>query len=138
MGEVQKGREITNHEPISLETYGGKVHVEWDPEGAVSPLGQLPFFIEYLKVSGLYDNFIEKCPLQYSSPNAPGIRDVMGTLLLSILSGHHRYAHIIDKNFLFVGRSILSRLLCVKKFLPQDVGCFADYSAEGIWQHLFY
>ena len=70
------------------------IHVEWDPEGAVSPLGQLPFFIEYLKVSGLYDNFIEKCPLQYSSPNAPGIRDVMGTLLLSILSGHHRYAHI--------------------------------------------
>ena len=94
MGEVLKGREIINHESISLETYGGKVHVEWDPQGEVSLLGQLPFVIEFFKVSGLYDNFITTCPLVYSSPNAPGVRDVMGTLLLSILSGHHRYAHI--------------------------------------------
>lgn len=45
MGEVQKGRRIINHEPISLETYVGKVHVESDPQGTVSSLGQLPLFI---------------------------------------------------------------------------------------------
>ena len=29
-----------------------------------------------------------------TSPNAPGKRDVLGTAVLSILSGHQRYAHI--------------------------------------------
>lgn len=57
-------------------------------------MGQLPFFIEFLKVSGLYDDLVTECPLSYTSPNAPKVRDVIGTLLLSILSGHKRYAHI--------------------------------------------
>lgn len=35
-------------------TFGGRIHVEGDPFAAVTPLGQLPFFIEFLKVSGLY------------------------------------------------------------------------------------
>jgi len=116
MGEVQKGREIINHEPISLETYGGKVHVEWDPEGAVSPLGQLPFFIEFLKVSGLYDDFMKTCPLQYSSPNAPSVRDVLGTLLLSILAGHHRYAHISAIRFDGVNPGLLG----MEKVVSED------------------
>ena len=79
---------------IGIETYAGKVHVEWDPQAAVTPLGQLPFFISFLKASGLYDQFVETCPLSYSSPNAPDKRDVLGTLLMSILAGHQRYAHI--------------------------------------------
>ena len=28
------------------------------------------------------------------SPNAPAKRDILGTLLLAILAGHQRYAHI--------------------------------------------
>lgn len=29
---------------IEVETFTGKVHVEWDPTAAVTPIGQLPFF----------------------------------------------------------------------------------------------
>ena len=29
------------------------MHVEWDPTAAATPLGQLPFFIEFLKLGGL-------------------------------------------------------------------------------------
>jgi hypothetical protein len=60
----------------------------------VTPLGQLVFFAQYLKASGLFDPWVEECPLQLSSPNAPPKRDVLGTAVLSILSGHQRYAHI--------------------------------------------
>ncbi len=116
MGEELKGAELVKQEPISLDTYGGKVHVEWDPQGAVSPLGQLPFFIEFLKVSGLYDNFIATCPLSYSSPNAPHVRDVMGTLLLSILAGHHRYAHISTIRFDGVNPGLLG----MEKVISED------------------
>ena len=37
----------------TAETFAGRVHVEWDTSGHVTPLGQLPFFIEYLKQAGL-------------------------------------------------------------------------------------
>jgi hypothetical protein len=40
MGNVLKGDEIVNHSPISLDTSDGKVHVEWEPQSAVSSLGQ--------------------------------------------------------------------------------------------------
>jgi hypothetical protein len=30
---------------VSLDSFAGPVHVEWDSEAALTPLGQLPFFI---------------------------------------------------------------------------------------------
>jgi len=39
----------------------------------------------------------------------------------------------IDKNLLLVVGSIRNVLLCVKNFLPQDVGYGADECAEGAW-----
>ena len=66
---------------VGIDTYAGKVHIEWDPQAAVTPLGQLPFFISFLKVSGLYDDFVATCPLSYTSPNGPSKNDVLGTLL---------------------------------------------------------
>ena len=68
--------------------------MKWSPEATVSSLGLMPFFIEFLKTSGLFEQWVEDCPLQYSSGNAPAKRDVLGTLLLSVLAGHWRYAHI--------------------------------------------
>ncbi|MBK1648975.1 transposase, partial [Rhabdochromatium marinum] len=70
------------------------MHVEWDPQAAVTPFGQLPFFIDFLHVSGVFDAWVESCPLQLKSPNAPENREILGTLLLSLLAGHQRYAHI--------------------------------------------
>jgi hypothetical protein len=72
---------------VSLDSFAGPVHVEWDTEAALTPLGQLPFFIDFLKGGGLFDAFVADCPLHYTSPNAPKKRDVLGTAMLSILSG---------------------------------------------------
>ena len=80
--------------PLPVDTYGGRIHVEWDPQAAVTPLGQLPFFIEFLKTAELFAPWVRDCPLRDQSPHAPQAIDVLGTLFLSILSGHHRYAHI--------------------------------------------
>ncbi len=80
--------------PLSLDTFAGKVQFRWVPDAEVSSLGQMPFFIEYLKTSGVFENWVNDCPPQYTSPNAPQKRDVLGTILLSVLAGHWRYAHI--------------------------------------------
>jgi hypothetical protein len=45
-------------------------------------------------MGNLFDPWVEECPLQFISPNAPSNRDILGTLLLSVLAGHNRYAHI--------------------------------------------
>ena len=79
---------------LRADTFGGRVHVEWDPTAAATPFGQLPFFIEFLKLGGLFDPWVGDCPLTLTSPNAACKRDILGTLLLAVLAGHQRYAHI--------------------------------------------
>ena len=78
------------------DTFAGRIHMEWEAgeRAAVTPLGQLPFFIEYLKQGGLFDGWVAGCPLYLTSPNAPSKRDILGTVMLSVLAGHRRYAHI--------------------------------------------
>ena len=73
---------------------GDRVHVEWDATAPVTLFGQLPFFIEYLKQGGLFDGWVADCPLSLTSPNAPRKRDLLGTVLLSVLAGHRRYDQI--------------------------------------------
>lgn len=92
-GELKKTDFIQNQR-VEVETYGGKIHVEWDPKAAVTPLGQLPFFIDFLKTADLFLPWVDDCPLSWTSPNAPEKMEVLGTLMLSVLAGHHRYAHI--------------------------------------------
>ena len=45
---------------VVADTFAGRVHMEWEAgeRAAVTPLGQLPFFIEYLKQGGLFDGWV--------------------------------------------------------------------------------
>ncbi len=63
MGEALHKVGAGQNGAIALDTFGGRIHVEWDPAVAVTPLGQLPFFIEFLKVSGLFETWVADCPL---------------------------------------------------------------------------
>src|ERR1700680_1702654 len=91
-GEV--GEQMRQAAELSIATPGGRFQVRWDEGGSATALGQLGFFAEFLEVSGLFDRWTEGCPMGYTSPNAPTVRDVLGTWLLSILDGQRRYAHI--------------------------------------------
>lgn len=93
-GEKFEGRIAKIIDRVGVDTYGGRVYIDWDHQAPVTSLGQLPFFIEFLKRTELFDDWVSKCPLQLSSPNAPTLRDILGTILLSVLSGHTRYSHI--------------------------------------------
>jgi hypothetical protein len=93
-GEGQTAGNPPSETVSSLDTFAGKIQVKWAPEATVSSLGLMPYFIEFLKTSGLFDQWVEDCPLHYTSGNAPEKRNVLGTLLLSVLAGHWRYAHI--------------------------------------------
>ena len=94
MGEVQKSIIAQEMDKAAVDTYAGRVHIHWDHSTPVTPFGQLAFFIEFLKNTELFDDFVEQCPLSFVSHNAPAKRDVLGTILLSVLAGHTRYAHM--------------------------------------------
>ena len=125
---------------LSADTFDGKVHIEWDPDAEVTPLGQLPFFIQFMKYGHLFDRWVEDCPLHYTSNNAPQKVDVLGSFLLSILSGHTRYAHMTS---LLCDR-VNAKLLGMKKVISDDSARRAlkriDEAAGVEWlqQHLQY
>ena len=101
---------------ICIDSFTGPIHIEWDREAAFTPLGQLPFFIDFLKTAGLFDAFVADCPLHYTSPNAPSKRDVLGTAMLSMLAGHKRYAHIAALR----GDGVLPELLDMNRIVSED------------------
>ena len=84
-GECTQGKEITENHQFPVDTYAGRLHIEWDSQAAVTPLGQLPFFIEFLKTTKLFDELVEECPLEFTSNNASKVRDILGSMLLSVL-----------------------------------------------------
>jgi hypothetical protein len=99
-----------------LDTFGGVVEVEWEEDGAAGVHGGLVYFIEFLKVSGLWDRFVEEYPLEYVSPNAPTKSEILGTILFSVLSGHRRYAHITGLR----SDGVLPKLLGIQQFRSED------------------
>ncbi len=103
-------------EAVEVDTFDGKLHIEWDSTASVTPIGQLPFFIQFLKLGNRFEPWVDDCPLVYSSNNAPTKTDVFGSLLLSILSGHSRYSHITA----LMGDTINAPLLGMNKVVSDD------------------
>jgi hypothetical protein len=116
LGEADRVENSSISKAIEVETFAGKVHVEWDPTAAVTPIGQLPFFIEFLNLGHRFNTWVEDCPLHYTSNNAPKKIDVLGSLFLSILSGHNRYTHLTALR----GDSVNTQLLGMNKVVSDD------------------
>lgn len=90
--------------------------MQWDHGARATPNAQLSFFAEFLATTGVYDSWVNSCPLSYSSPNAPSKRDVLGTWLLAILSGHKRYARITGLG----GDAVSPQILGTNKIISED------------------
>jgi hypothetical protein len=103
-------------ESFSVETPGGRIHIRWDYEASATPNAQLAFFAEFLATAGVYESWVASCPLTYTSGNASRKRDVLGTWFLSILAGHHRYAHITALR----GDGVSPQILGMSKIVSED------------------
>ena len=119
MGEAKRRRlalQAKALEAMVVDTPGGRIQVQWDMEASASPNAQLTFFAEYLAATGIYDEWVKSCPLTYTSPNAHSLRDVLGTLMLAILAGHKRYAHITGLR----GDALSAKVLGMAKIVSED------------------
>ncbi len=44
------------------------MQLRWDADAAVTAYGQMPYFIEFLKTAGLFDDWVAACPLMGHPP----------------------------------------------------------------------
>jgi Transposase DDE domain group 1 len=86
----------------------------------------LIFFFLFLQAGGRWEEFLSKCPLHYTGNRGSGADHIMGTVLLSVLNGHWRYAHINGIR----GDGINPGLLGLRGTVSED----AVHS--GSWLHL--
>ena len=105
-----------SEQALVVQTMGGRVHVRWDETARATPHGQLVFFAEFLATVGVFERWVEDCPLSYTSPNASSKRDVLGTLMLGILSGSKRYAHIAGVR----GDAVAAQVLGMRGVVSED------------------
>ena len=128
---VERGGD--SDEAMVVDTLGGRMHVRWDDTAQATPNGQLVFFAEFLAAAGVFDRWVEACPLQYTSGNAPGKRDVLGTLVLAILAGHRRYAHVTALR----GDAVAAQALGMQRIVSEDALRRAlqriDEAASAAW-----
>ncbi|MDE2394121.1 MAG: IS1380 family transposase [Burkholderiales bacterium] len=120
MGEADKPKKTVlaqaGEDAMVADTMGGRVHVRWDETAQATPHGQIVFFAEFLATAGVFDRWVQTCPLHYSSPNASRVRDVLGTLMLGILAGSKRYAHIAGVR----GDAVAARALGLARMVSED------------------
>ncbi len=119
MGEAKRRQLAVQTQALqamAVDTPGGRIHVQWDQGASATPNAQLAFFAEFLATTGVYDSWVNSCPLIYTSPNAPPKRDVLGTWLLGILAGHNRYAHITALR----GDAVSPQILGMQKISSED------------------
>lgn len=121
-GEIQiADQKLTipdNFTQMSVDTNGGLYHVEWDETASLTPMGQLVFFAQFLKAGELFTQLCEDAPFNYTSNNAPNVKDVLGTLLISVLAGHSRYAHMTALRY----DKVVPPIFGMSKVVSEDSG----------------
>lgn len=115
MGE-QEPEQLQYPAPHTVTTPGGTMQVSWEPDPGITSHGMLTYFLEFLQISGIWEEFVEQCPLTYTSPYAPTKQEILGTILCSVLNGHRRYAHITGMR----NDSVLPKLLGIEKLRSED------------------
>lgn len=103
-------------EACTVETPGGRIEICWEPEAAATAQAQLAFLAEFLTASGVYEDWVHRCPLSYASNNASEVCDVLGIWFLSILAGDNRYAHATGLR----GDSVSRQILGMEKIVSED------------------
>ena len=119
---------------LTVDTLGRRFHVEWDPHAPVTPLGQLIFFVQFLAAGGLFAQWVRTCPLRLTSPNAPQLTDLLGTITLAVLAGQNRYAHVTALRADTVNPSGLGMSKVCSEDSVRRAFAHADGPACAAWQ----
>ena len=100
-----------------VDTPGGRFYAEWAQDTPTTREGQLLFFAQFLRAGHRWEDFLRDCPLTYGGNRGSGAANVLGTVMLGILSGHWRYAHLNSVR----GDEVNARVLGLDRLVSEDV-----------------
>ena len=112
---------------MAIDTPGGRFHVRFDDTTPVSALGPLVFFAQFIEAGGRFEALCREAPLRYTSNNAPDPREVLATIVLGIVAGCRRFAHLSALRF----DDVAAGLLGVRVLVSEDSVRRALYRLEA-------
>ena len=76
-----------------IETPGGGYALKWDGETQMSVNAHAALLSQFAKAGGFLDRLVETCPMRLTSNNAPEVRDLIATVMVSMVNGATRFRH---------------------------------------------
>jgi len=55
-------RELQGADPFQVDTFGGRLYVEWETDSSATPIGQLAFFAEFQRDDWVDAGQRSSCP----------------------------------------------------------------------------
>ena len=112
----------------TIETLGGDYALKWDDETQMGVNAHAALLSQFAKTGGFFDRLVETCPMRLTSSNAPGIRDLIATVMVSMVNGATRFRHF-DR---LRGDAATAGLFGVGRFMSCDSArrCFASIPAD--------
>ena len=77
----------------TISTLGGDYALKWDDETQMSVNAHAALLSQFAKAGGFFDRLVETCPMRLTSNNAPEVRDLIATVMVSMVNGATRFRH---------------------------------------------
>ena len=99
-----------------IETLGGDYALKWDDETLMGVNVHAALLSQFAKAGGFLDRLVETCPMRLTSNNAPEVRDLIATVMVSMINGATRFRHF-DR---LRGDTATAELFGVRRFMSCD------------------
>ena len=99
-----------------IETLGGGYALKWDDETQMGLNAHAALLSQFAKAGGFLDRLVETCPIRLTGNNAPEVRDLIATVMVSMINGATRFRHF-DR---LRGDTATAELFGVGRFMSCD------------------
>ena len=100
----------------TISTLGGDYALKWDDETQMSVNAHAALLSQFAKAGGFFDRLVETCPMKLTSNNAPEVRDMIATVMVSMVNGATRFRHFDRLH----GDTATAELFGVGRFMSCD------------------
>ena len=77
----------------TISTLGGDYALKWDDETQMGVNAHAALLSQFAKAGGFLDRLVETCPMRLTGNNAPEVRDLIATVMVSMVNGATRFRH---------------------------------------------
>lgn len=100
----------------TIRTLGGDYVMRLDDRTQMTTNAHAVLLSQFAKAGGFFDRLVETCPMRLTSNNAPEVRDLVATVMVSMVNGATRFRHFDRLH----GDAAAAELFGVGRFMSCD------------------